>query len=116
MTKYEEDVVPPIIVYADEISLFPQKLARGKITYGRDKKGERKRLPIKVRLIKTPTRPNQFKFEFLRELNDYHVENCGYFEDDPENWHHYGNFHLSKEEAKRLAEFIMINAPRQVTF
>ena len=104
--KYEKKEIDRIYVEADDISLYPQKLAPGKITYGGAGRGKRKGCPIKVRLVETEGRLQQFILEMLGE---YHVEELSYYTSDPSTWRSYGKLWLSLEDARKLAEFIQSN-------
>jgi len=104
MSKYEKDERAKIHIYADDISVYPQKAMEGKITYAGQGIGERKNAPIKARMIKTEGRPLQFTFELQ---GDYHVKELGYFSSDPKNWQSYGKIWMDLENSKKLAEWIL---------
>ena len=104
VSKYEKDEKTKTIIFADDISVYPQKAMGGKITYAGQGVGERKNAPIKARMIKTQGRPLQFTFELQ---GDYHVENLSYFNSDPNNWQSYGKIWLDLENAEKLAEWIL---------
>jgi hypothetical protein len=108
LDKYEKKELAKINIAADDISLYPQRMARGKITYGGASRGERKNLPIKVRLVETEGRPPQFILELQ---GNYHVEDLSYFVSDPDSWISYGKLWLSLEDARKLAKFITDNNP-----
>lgn len=105
MSKYEECIVSHQ-VKADDISLFPQRLAPKRITYGNGRNGEEKSLPIDLRLVKSEGRPNQLAIELG---GDYHVEDLFCYTTDITDWKHYGKIWLSKSQAISLAMFILNN-------
>lgn len=104
MSKYEKDEKAKTFIYADDISVYPQKAMEGRITYGNPKFTEQKNLPIKVRLIKTKGRPLQFVLELQ---GDYHVEDLAYFNSDPRSWRSYGKIWLDLKNSKEFAEWIL---------
>ena len=104
MGKYEKDERVKTTILADDISLYPQQAMKGKITYGGSGPGERKELPIKIRMIKTEGRPLQFTFELQGE---YHVEELKYFSSNPLTWFSYGKFWLDLENSERMAKWIL---------
>lgn len=108
MSKYEKDEIASIMIYADEISLYTNNM-NGTMTYGADRQAEKKQLPIKVRLVKTEGRPQQFTFELC---GPYHIEQRRI----KDNWFSYGKFWLSIEESEKLANFISSHTPKQMTF
>lgn len=109
-SKYEKTEYAGFTIVADDISLYPQKLAKGKITYGKGGIAERKNLPIKVRLIGTAGRPPQFALELQGE---YHVEDMSYYQTNPDGWRSYGKIWLSLDDAENLADFIKQNIPKK---
>jgi len=104
MSKYEKDEKAKTFIYADDISVYPQKAMEGKITYGNPKFSEQKNLPIKVRLIKTKGRPLQFVLELQ---GDYHVEDLAYYSSVPRSWRSYGKIWLDLKNSKEFAEWIL---------
>jgi hypothetical protein len=104
--KYEK-AITSYTIYAEDISIYPQLLAPGKITYGSDGVGEAKQLPVKVRLIKTSQEQN-FKerdYQVVLELcGEYHVEELTRAATDPATWHSYGKIWLSKYQARALID------------
>jgi hypothetical protein len=97
-TKYEPTIVE-YSVYADDISIYPDKAMPGLITYGSNGPGEKKQLQIKVRLIKTENREHQVVLELC---GDYHIEKIVYCKSKPDTWNSYGKIWISKEQTKQL--------------
>ena len=109
LDKYERKELARGFITADDISLYPQKLAGGRITYGGSGRGERKGCPIKLRIVKTEGRPPQFIMELLGE---YHVEELSYYTTEPSEWMSYGKLWLSLEQARKLSEFLSAFLPQ----
>lgn len=106
MSKYEK-AITSYTIYAEDISVYPQLLAPGKITYGLDGVGEAKQLPVKVRLIKTSPDQNlrERDYQIVLELcGEYHIEEITRAATDPATWHSYGKIWLSKYQARALIE------------
>lgn len=108
-TRYDKET-RGCSIWADDISLYPQKAMRGYLTYGGGEKGERKMLPLNVRLIRTGTGDGMVSREpqITIELGgDYHVEPIVRPNEHPDGWKHYGKIWLSMDNAKVLARYLL---------